>query len=69
MQVNAFVKRESPTPPTDGNYLEEAQAKLQEFATKINNQLKETFDAEKMKSEFNKVVDSINNVVNVRTSW
>lgn len=66
MQVNAFVKRESPTPPQDNNYLQEAQAKLQEFANQINSQLKDTFDAEKMKAEFNKVVDTINNAVNVR---
>lgn len=66
MQVNAFVKRETFASATDSNYLQEAQTKLQEFANQINSQLKETFDAEKMKSEFNNIVDTINSAVNVR---
>lgn len=65
MQVSAFVKRETPT--TESNYLQEAQQQLQEFADKINSQLKETFDAEKIKAELNKAVDSINTALNVRT--
>lgn len=65
MQVNAFVKRETPT--TESNYLQEAQQKLQEFVGQVNTQLKETFDADKMKAEFNKAVDAISTALNVRT--